>query len=30
MLAKEIGDNIVNVANCLLDCIRKAETDPDM
>lgn len=24
---REIGDNIVNVANCLLDCISKAETD---
>lgn len=23
----EVGDNIVSVANCLLDCIRKAETD---
>ena len=24
---KDIGDNIVYVANCLLDCISKAETD---
>ena len=24
---QEIGDNIVNVANCLLDCISEAETD---
>ena len=24
---REIGDNIVNVANCLLDCISKADTD---
>lgn len=24
---REIGDNIVNVANCLLDCTSKAETD---
>ena len=24
---REIGDNVVNVANCLLDCISKAETD---
>ena len=24
---REIGDNIVNFANCLLDCISKAETD---
>ena len=24
---REIGDNIVNVANCLLDCISEAETD---
>lgn len=24
---REIGDNIFNVANCLLDCISKAETD---
>lgn len=23
----EVGDNIVSVTNCLLDCIRKAETD---
>ena len=24
---KKIGDNIVNAANCLLDCISKSETD---
>ena len=24
---REVGDNIVNVANCLLDCISKAATD---
>ena len=24
---REIGDNIVNVADCLLDCISKADTD---
>ncbi|KAL9957986.1 hypothetical protein ACROYT_G034946 [Oculina patagonica] len=24
---REIGDNMVNVVNCLLDCVSKAETD---